>query len=212
MKVYVVLCVQRDRLTSQFERSDIDFTGPDVDEDAGQETSDTASMPLPVIIRPPPAACKRSAVVNPIFAGSGSRMKRPWPKSTGVGGSDNRISMVSNETEMSPAEDFEVRWSGDAEQPWAGSSTKGPSPLLAPEVSRHCALNGVGGRRPDSRTAATSEEMVAHHSIRAAYTGAAAWVRPSNRDATPTAQGHRGGPKRAPSRTLSTPSNSRWMG
>ncbi|CAN0134600.1 unnamed protein product [Ascophyllum nodosum] len=212
---YAVLCAQRDRLTSQFERSDVDFTGPDVEEDATQETTGTVGMPLPTSLRPPPPG--RSSVVNPIFAGSGSRMKRKWSNRSATRGirtdsltdsrTDNRTSLESNGTEMFPAEDLERGSSLDAHLQSVNRSAKGargPSLSLSSMADSErvrMEWRGFGGGA-----------LAAHSSTGAAYSGAAAWVRPSNADATPTARGQRGGPRRPPSRSLSTSSSSRWPG
>ncbi|CAN0004325.1 unnamed protein product, partial [Scytosiphon promiscuus] len=86
---YAALCCQRDRLMSRFGYGpDPDYrTGEDdVEEDLGEDAAVTRSMSLPTLTLRPLPASERASVVNPIFAGRGSRMNRhAWPSGGGAG-------------------------------------------------------------------------------------------------------------------------------
>lgn len=171
---YAALSVQRDRLLSRF------GFGPDpdparqddVEEDLGDEAAVTRVMSLPPMTQPVPAplASERSYVVNPVFAGKGSRMKRtPLPHGVnrsgsggGGGGTERRTSLASMETDMSSGEDHEAGWPVDGEVRNSGTS------------SRH------------SRGSSVDMGLPNHLSSWAGYGGggAAAWVR-SGREAPP---------------------------
>lgn len=187
---YAALCAQRDRVTSQFGSSlDVDYSGPDLEEDTGQEavvpgTISVASMNL----RAPPAS-ERASVVNPIFAGSGSRMNRPWP--TKNKGGEHRNSLTSTETEMSSGEDLEQAWPPEGEPPAASGGGR--------DATRSSpAVQDGAGRRADGGKAGAA--LTAHPSSWAGYGGASAWVRSSSRDVTPSARGAKVGARRGPSR------------
>ncbi|CAB1106741.1 unnamed protein product [Ectocarpus sp. CCAP 1310/34] len=169
---YAALCVQRDRLLSRFGFG----PGPDparqddVEEDLGDEAAVTRVMTLPPMTQPVPAplTSERSYVVNPVFAGKGSRMKRnPLPhgmkrSGSSVGGGERRTSLASMETDMSSGEDHEAGWPLDGD---VGNSGAG---------SKH------------SRGSSADVGMSNHLSSWAGYGGggAAAWVR-SGREAPP---------------------------
>ena len=202
---YAALCAQRDRLTSRLGGSlEPDYTGPDVEEDVGQEAVVTRTLSLPPpTLRAPPIS-ERACVVNPIFAGSGSRMQRPWPNGSGNNNNsnnascENRASLASIETEMSSGEDLEPGWPPDVQaDPHAvsggggGRHSRGSSNV--PPIAEG------GGAPRDPGAAAGGRGLTAHPSSWAGYGGASAWVR-SSRDATPPTRGGRGGARRGPSR------------
>ncbi|CAM9369992.1 unnamed protein product [Ectocarpus sp. 12 AP-2014] len=169
---YAALCVQRDRLLSRFGFG----PGPDparqddVEEDLGDEAAVTRVMTLPPMTQPVPAplTSERSYVVNPVFAGKGSRMKRN-PLAHGVkrsgssgGGGERRTSLASMETDMSSGEDHEAGWPLDGDVRNSGAGSK------------------------HSRGSSADAGMSNHLSSWAGYGGggAAAWVR-SGREAPP---------------------------
>lgn len=185
---YAALCAQRDRLTSQCGRSFTpDFEGPDVEEDVDQEAGLTGTA-----IRAPPAS-ERSSVVNPIYAGAGSRMKRHWPQKSSASAPEHRSSITSNDTEMSSGEDLDPSWLPEDNQ--VVKST-GRSCTAAPPKGMDAM-----GRWPDRAAAGvTGGGLTAHPSSWAGYGGAAAWVRSSERDITPSSRGGKAGGRRGPSR------------
>lgn len=179
---YAALCAQRDRLTSQFDGSpDSNYTGPDVEEDVGQEAAVTDAIPLPASsnLRAPPAS-ERCSVVNPIFAGSGSRMTRQWPNSGYTG--EHRTSLASTATEMSSGEDCDAAWQTEVDL-----NTSTNSSGRHPKASSTVAPMAGGG-------------LTAHPSSWTGYGGASAWVRSSSRDVTPSARGGKSGNRRGASR------------
>ncbi|CAM9466472.1 unnamed protein product [Ectocarpus fasciculatus] len=173
---YAALCAQRDRLLCRF------GFGPDpdparqddVEEDLGDEAAMTRVMSLPPMTThpiPAPLASERSYVVNPVFAGKGSRMKRnPLPHGVkrsgsgggGGGGAERRTTQASLETDMSSGEDHEAGWPLDGDIRNSSAS------------SRH------------SRGSSVDVGLPSHLSSWAGYGGggAAAWVR-SGREAPP---------------------------
>lgn len=186
---YAALCGQRDRLILRLKSSpDSGYAGPDVEEDVGQEAAVTARIPLPTALRAPPPS-ERSSVVNPIFAGSGSRMKRQWPQNVNC---EHRTSLASIETEMSSGEDLESGWPVDGEGYTANSGGKHSKGYFTGAPAGDGA-----GKRADVGTAGGG--LTAHPSSWAGYGGAAAWVR-SSKDATPPGRGAKGGVRRAPPR------------
>lgn len=157
-----------------------DHTGPDVEEDVGQEEEPSRLSALPSNLRPPPN-CERKSIVNPIFAGAGSRMNRSWPNIS----AEHRASLASSVTDTSSGEEIEMGWpDGDASRQSARVSTA-PTP------------DGLG-RQAD--WGISSGPLTAHPSSWAGYGGAAAWVRSSSRDTTPMSKGSKGGARRGHSR------------
>ncbi|CAN0429073.1 unnamed protein product, partial [Hapterophycus canaliculatus] len=136
---YAALCRQRDGLVSRFgfgpDPHYPEGTG-DVEEDLGEDADVTRSMSLPTLTLRPPPASERASVVNPIFAGRGSRMKRNGVNGDGCGGGDGnggngggvserRTSLASIETEMSSGEDIENGWQMDGENSSGGGGGGG---------------------------------------------------------------------------------------
>lgn len=193
---YAALTSKRDRLMVRCGfGSDADSTGGgDVEEDLGEDAAVTRSISLPTMTLRAPPASERASVVNPIFAGSGSRMKRnPWPGGSAGGGGgggerpSRRTSLASIETDMSSGE------LDAAENQTSGCSS-----------ARHSRESPAGGRRAEWGAAAAGSGGVlpSHPSSWAGYGGggAAAWVR-SSRDVTaPPPRGGKGGHRRANSR------------
>lgn len=178
----------------------------DIEEDVGEDAVVTRSVSLRAInnYRAPPAS-ERASVVNPIFAGSGSRMKRPQAGAGGGGssgggsvcssargrGSDWRTSLQSIDTDMCSGEiDLEPQGLGTA------ARYVDPSPAAA------AAPPPRSGSRADRR-GDWSSGGIPTHSGWAGYGGggAAAWVRPV-RDESPPARigGSKGGHRRSNSK------------
>eukprot|EP00752_Nemacystus_decipiens_P012238 g10847.t1 len=192
---YAALSAKRDKLMVRYGfGSDADSTGGgDVEEDLGEDAAVTRSISMTTMTFRAPPASERASVVNPIFAGSGSRMKRnPWPAaSAGAGGAgagerpSRRTSLASIETDMSSGE------LDAAENQTSGCSSarhSRESPAVAPADGSATALaaptaaTGSGGLLPS------------HASSWAGYGGggAAAWVRSSRDVAAPPPRGGKG--------------------
>lgn len=158
-------------------------TGEDVEEDVGQEDVGAGRSALPSNLRAPPNT-ERKSIVNPIFAGAGSRINRGWPNVS----YEQRTSLASSATEMSSGEDADSGWH---EVDLSKHGARTPAVATAPTP------DGVG-RRGDWGSG--SGKLTAHPASWAGYGGAAAWVRSSSRDHTPLAKGTKPGPRRGPPR------------
>lgn len=193
---YAALCAQRDKLMLRlgFCRDQDPTEQGDIEEDIGEDAVVTRSVSLRALttFRAVPAS-ERASVVNPIFAGSGSRMKRQSVSgssaSSGGGGgngssrgwgSDRRTSLASIETDMS-SEELDVDTQGTGATATSGGRHLSGSPTAA------------APRRDRSRAERRGDwgsEGIPTHSSWAGYGGggAAAWVR-SVRDESPPARG-----------------------
>lgn len=140
----------------------------DVEEDLGEDAAVTRSMSLPTLTLRPLPASERASVVNPIFAGRGSRMKRNgWASGNGAaatgegcggtggsgdgaGGSagERRTSLASIETEMSSGEDIENGWQVYGENSGGGGGGSG---------GHHAGGAGCGGHRAGGNSGSGSK-------------------------------------------------------
>lgn len=190
----------------------------DIEEDVGEDAVVTRSVSLraiPTFRAPPPS--ERASVVNPIFAGSGSRMKRTQAGGgggsggggsgrSGSGGSggggsggggsargwgnDWRTSLASIDTDMCSGElDLDTQGTG------ASARYANASPAAAAPPPR-------SGSRADRR-GDWSSGGIPTHSGWAGYGGggAAAWVRPVREESPPArGGGSKGGHRRSNSK------------
>ncbi|CAM9376568.1 unnamed protein product [Pylaiella littoralis] len=196
---YAALCAQRDKLMLRLGfRPDADPSGQgDVEEDAGEDAAVARSVSLRAMntFRVLPAS-ERPSVVNPIFAGAGSRMKRQMvnggsSSSSGGGGGgggngsvrglgERRTSLASIETDMSSGElDVDTQGTG------ATASSSGRHPSRSPPAAAPPRDSSRAERRGD-----WGSDGIPNRSSWAGYGGggAAAWVR-SVRDEPPPSRG-----------------------
>lgn len=172
-----------------------------MEEDVGQEEAEGAAnsrSTLPSNLRAPPN-CERKSLVNPIFAGSGSRLNRSWPNIS----NEHRMSLASSATDMSSGEEVGAEWPLDAEG--GGSRHRARTPAGPVGGEGVTGTHGVptpdgSGRGVVRRGEWGSGVLTAHPSTWAGYGGAAAWVRSTSRDATPMARNAKGVARRGPPR------------
>lgn len=176
-----------------------DHTGPDVEEDVGQEEEEpSGGSALPSQLRVPPNT-ERKCIVNPIFAGAGSRMNRSWPSIT----AEHRASLASSATDMSSGEELEGAWhEGDiGRQPTRANGKRAHAGEgVTPGAAAPAPTPDGTVRRLDWRAAGGGAVPTTYPSSWAGYGGAAAWVRSSSRDATPMSKGSKNGGRRGPPR------------
>lgn len=180
----------------------LDHTGADVEEDMGQEDVDRSHVSLPPPVRVPPNS-ERKSIVNPIFAGSGSRMNRGWPY---VSGENPVAPMASSGTEISSGDEVASEWVADGEVnssgrhfprthmstgPAGGGGVVGEYRVPTPDSS-----TGGVGRRAEGGNGG----MSTHPSSWVGYSGAAAWVRSSGQDAASAPRSTKGHFRRPPPR------------
>lgn len=152
------------------------------------DASVPGSITMPPHFRLPAVPERGASVINPIFAGSGSRFSRPWPSSNTSNSAEDRTCVNSNDLMEMPS-------------PSPASGDVNVDPGWPPDGEPYIASLAASRSTSHSRGFLSVAPMAGVPSSSwARFGGAAAWVRSSERDVVVSGQGRKGHVRKASAR------------